>query len=201
MEHNNKYLLPLLTLLVVFISGATSENLNITSPLITNWGVWGYFEKCPDGLAVQGFQLKTQRFIGILGDDTAVNGLNLFCGDPRNQSTTVISSNSGSKGEYGSIYSCFPGYINGFQLRVETNQGNGDDTATNNIRVYCSNEPDPTRYVEGDGLNFGIWSEARWCFSTQRICGIQTQVEDCSGTDDCTSLNNILTECCDIELP
>ncbi|ODM92210.1 Vitelline membrane outer layer protein 1 [Orchesella cincta] len=183
--------------LFAFVSSAYSESLNITSPPVTNWGTWGAFERCPEGKAAQGFQLRTQPFQGVFGDDTAVNGLRLFCGDPFNQTTPTLTSNAGSTGNWGSTYSCYPGFVNGFQLRVETYQGSGDDTATNNMRIFCSNAADPNQYIEGDGLNFGIWGETRRCFSTQAIAGLQTQVEDCDSADDCTALNNILTECRD----
>lgn len=169
-------------LFVSLILGVQSTPFNITSPPITDWGEWGSFTRCPSGTYVQGFQLKTQSFQGPFTDDTAVNALRLFCGDPFNTSTPVITSQQGDLGSWGSTYSCYPGYINGFQLRVEPYLGNSDDTATNNLRAFCSNGPDPNYYVEGDGLNFGTWGEVRRCFTDQAICGLQTQVEACQST-------------------
>lgn len=171
-------------LLLTIVTGGIAENFNITSPPVTDWGTWGQFQKCPLGTRAQGFQLLTQRFQGPLTDDTALNGVRLYCGDPFNQSTHAITSKIGDFGNWGSTYSCFPGNINGFQLRVEPYLGSGDDTATNNMRVFCSG--DPNNYVEGDGLGFGLWGESRRCFSDQGVCGLQTQVEDCNTTGKST---------------
>ncbi|CAL8129056.1 unnamed protein product [Orchesella dallaii] len=184
-------------ILLAFSLSASAENLNITSQLVTNWGEWGAFQKCPDNRTAQGFQLRTESYQGLLWDDTALNGIRLYCGDPFNDTTPILNSTVGPNGDWGSTFSCYPGSINGFQLRVEPYMGSSDDTATNNARFFCSNAPDPNQYVEGDGLEFGSWSETRRCFTNQAVCGFQTQVEDCDSTDDCTGLNNILAECCD----
>ncbi|ODM92212.1 Vitelline membrane outer layer protein 1 [Orchesella cincta] len=175
----------------------TAANINITSPPVTNWGLWGTFQRCPFGSYAQGFQLKTEPYQGLFTDDTALNSVKLFCGDPFRPDTAVITSTEGQFGSWGNIYSCFPGYLNGFQLRVEEYQGNSDDTATNNARFYCSNLPNPNDYVEGDGLSYGSWSQEQRCYSSQYICAIQTQVEPNMGDDDDTMLNNVRMECCD----
>ncbi|ODM92206.1 Vitelline membrane outer layer protein 1 [Orchesella cincta] len=172
-----------------------TANINITSPPITNWGVWGRFQHCPLGYA-QGFQLKTESYGGSFFDDTGMNAIKLFCGDPFSFGTTVITSTEGDFGEWGNVYSCYPGYLNGFQLKVEEYQGSSDDTATNNVRFYCTNLAD-NNYLEGDGLGFGDWGQVQHCYSNQVISGIQTQVEPNQGDDDDTALNNVLMECSD----
>jgi hypothetical protein len=148
----------------------------ITSPPETNWGTWGPFVKCPNGTFAQGFALKTEPYRGPLIDDTAGNGVRLYCGDPLDTDTVTITSSEGSWGDWGSAFSCGPaGYLYGFQLRVEQN-GIDDETATNNVRMFCTDQ-DPDDFLEGDGLGFGRWSEARKCSRTQGLCGIETQVQ------------------------
>ncbi|ODM92215.1 Vitelline membrane outer layer protein 1 [Orchesella cincta] len=187
--------LAILTFCSVF--SAVSANINITSPPITNWGDWGRFQRCPFGRYAQGFQLKTEANLGLFQDDTALNSIKLFCGDPYRPDTAVLTSTEGEFGKWGNIYSCYPGFLNGFQLRVEEYQGSGDDTATNNVRFYCTNLPTPNDYIEGDGLSYGSWGQTQHCYSNQVISGIQTQVEPNRGDDDDTSLNNVLMECSD----
>ncbi|CAL8129053.1 unnamed protein product [Orchesella dallaii] len=180
--------------LILFGLAATANaDFNITSPQITNWGSWGRFQRCPFGRYAQAFQLKTEPH-RITGDDTALNAIRLFCGDPNQPDTAVISSTVGLFGSWGRVFSCFPGYLSGFQMRVEEPQATGDDTAANNIRGFCRNTP---TYLEGDGLGFGSWGPQLNCTRNHAICGIQTQVEPSRGSDDDTALNNVLMECCD----
>lgn len=167
-----------LTYSVIFfgVVAAVTANINITSPPVTDWGLWGRFEKCRSGTYAQGFQLKTEPN-QYLNDDTALNAIRLYCGDPFRPDTQVVSSTEGDFGSWGTIYTCYPGVLTGFRLRVESYRGEGDDTATNNVRFYCSDLSDPNDYIEGDGMFYGDWSDTRNCYAGQAICGIQTQVE------------------------
>ncbi|CAL8129057.1 unnamed protein product [Orchesella dallaii] len=174
-----------------------TANVNITSSPVTNWGVWGQFQKCPPGSGfVQGFQLKRHFDGGIFSDETGLNAIRLFCGDKKRYHITNISSTEGELGEWGRLYSCFPGYLNGFQLRVMDYQKSRDDMATTNVRFLCTNLANDS-YLQGDGLGDGNWGEVKRCNTNQVICGIQTQVDRPQRSDDDTSLNNVLMECCD----
>lgn len=63
-------------------------------------------------------------------------------------------------------------------MRVEGPQGPADDTATNNIRVFCSYPNGIIEQMkEGDGLTYGSWSAAQQCNQNQAVCAIQTQNE------------------------
>lgn len=112
----------------------------------------------------------------------------MYCGDPRNISTIVITSAGQVWGNWGTVYSCRSddrpvppdGFVTGFELRVERDQGSSDDTATNNLRILCSYPPSigvPEQQKEGDGLAYGGWTGSQRCFSYQAICALQTQVE------------------------
>jgi len=181
---------------ILGVVALTTANINITSPPITNWGDWGVFQRCPWGRYAQGFQLKTEPN-QYLGDDTALNAIRLFCGDPYRPDTGVVTSTIGDFGEWGNVYTCYPGVLTGFQLRVESERsGSGDDTATNNARFFCSSLPNPNDYIEGDGMSWGDWSQAQHCYGGQAICGIQTQVEPYRDSGDDTMLNNVRLECC-----
>jgi len=135
-------------------------------------------------------RLKTESYQGIIIDDTAANAIRLYCGDPSNPNTTYITSSEGTAGGWGSIYTCrsdgqsnIDGYITGFQLRVE-GEGATDDTATNNLRVFCSFPSNGTleQTLQADGGSYGSWTTARKCQqSNQRVCAIRTQVEPYQG--------------------
>ncbi|XP_073727103.1 vitelline membrane outer layer protein 1 homolog [Misgurnus anguillicaudatus] len=123
-----------------------------------NWGEWGQKDMCPTGMYAAGFSLKVsckectyltyflnlqpswvERSLGG-GDDTALNGIRLHCIYPTTdtsapqKSYATVQSEAGSWGEWTKIQWCPGGFLTSFQLRVEPPQGNGDDTAVNNIR-------------------------------------------------------------------
>ena len=50
----------------------------IESPRITSWGQWTNWMYCPTDWYVIGMQLKVESKQGN-GDDTALNGIKLFC--------------------------------------------------------------------------------------------------------------------------
>jgi hypothetical protein len=47
--------------------------------ITNNSGVWGTTEWCDEGQFAYGFQLNVQQQLGSAGDDTALNGVRLYC--------------------------------------------------------------------------------------------------------------------------
>jgi hypothetical protein len=47
--------------------------------ITNNSGVWGTTEWCDEGQFVYAFQLDVQQWQGSAGDDTALNGVRLYC--------------------------------------------------------------------------------------------------------------------------
>jgi len=160
---------------------------------VTNWGDWPQaISMCPEGTYAQGFQIKNEGFQGP-ADDTAMNGLRLYCGT--SEAAPSITSLEGGWGGWGANYFCANGgFINGFQMRLES-PDQPDDTAANNIRVYCStNAVVP---IEGDGGPYGDWRGTHKCGNQYGVCGLMTQVEPDQGFfGDDTALNNVAFLCC-----
>ncbi|RXN24612.1 vitelline membrane outer layer 1-like protein [Labeo rohita] len=120
------------------------------------WGSWGYRDMCAEGTYAAGFSLKVENPID--GDDTALNGIRLHCTDLSKGSKayhryTSVQSDVGSFqcsggsiltgdgtdwGDWGSwSQTCQGKGICGIMTRVEEPQGRGDDTALNDVRMYC----------------------------------------------------------------
>lgn len=64
-----------------------------------------------------------------------------------------------------------------------------DDTAANNLRMFCNDGSQR----EGDGTNFGRWTQEKFCGPREVICGIRTQVDH---SDSCNYLKKIILQHC-----
>ncbi|KAF4099049.1 vitelline membrane outer layer protein 1-like [Onychostoma macrolepis] len=159
-----------------------------------SWGTWGQKDMCPIGTYAAGFSLTVEY--RTPGDDTALNGIRLHCSVPSSTTSSSYSATvQSSVGRWGVLTSkqfCPSGFLTGFQLRVESYQGRGDDTAANNINFRCSDG----RVLEGHGEEWGTWGDWSKTCEGKGICGLQTLVEAPQGTGDDTALNNVRMYCC-----
>ncbi|XP_075703426.1 vitelline membrane outer layer protein 1-like [Rhinoderma darwinii] len=157
------------------------------------WGQWAEWEKCANGSKAKGFSMKVDNQ-HIRGDDTAVNGIKLYCvkcSPPHEEK--IITSKFAPWGNWTEPQWCKYGILDKFSLRVEKNQGGGDDTAVNNIKFECTDDGQ----LEGEGLfwgRYGGWSEK----CKNGICGIKTKVQgdEKDYTTDNTGLNDVQFLCC-----
>ncbi|XP_075703427.1 vitelline membrane outer layer protein 1 homolog [Rhinoderma darwinii] len=157
-----------------------------------NWGDWGILQRCPPSTSARGFSLKVEAPLGSKRDDTALNGIKLYC--THESSTYVVDTITSSEGDWGdwtTVSWCPTGNFISFTLKVEKPQGDGDDTAANNLMMQCSDY----RAIKGNGGtwgNYGGWSGV----CPNGICGIKTKVEERQGRGDDTALNDVQFECC-----
>ncbi|XP_037031245.1 uncharacterized protein LOC119070841 [Bradysia coprophila] len=174
----------------------------IESNRITNWGDWGAADFCPEGSYVTGFDLKIEDNQGG-GDDTAVNSIKLICTNLKGVYQKDIVSSEGSWGNYRGRKYCPNGLGNGFELRSESGQGRGDDTAGVDFNLICANSDGSSTIIRGgEILTYGDWRTTnRMCPPQTAICGIRTQVERPQGSGDDTALNNVDLACCRVPHP
>ncbi|XP_069801097.1 vitelline membrane outer layer protein 1 homolog [Dendropsophus ebraccatus] len=178
--------------LALLIQGTVTYRSKISVNNGGYWGDWGNAERCPPETSARGFSLKVERPLGSSGDDTALNTIKLYCAPTGTRASKAeITSSQGNWGVWTSIYWCPSGNLISFSLRVEKPQGDGDDTAANNIMMQCS---DLTILTGNGGYwgDYGSWSGV----CPQGICGIITRVERGQGRGDDTSLNDVQFECC-----
>lgn len=189
--------LPLVNGAALPLTTTTDESSDVDvlySPRVTDWGEWGDFEYCPENTFVRGMRLKTEAAQGP-GDDTSLNGITFMCGfigEPQrvlHSHSRQIQSLVGKWGTNGVSYECPEGYAVGFQLRSEPSQKHHDDTAANNLRIFCSTSAlnNNVSYLEGSGLSWGDWTEPQLCKYGKAMCGIRTQVEAEKGHSKCIS--------------
>uniref|UniRef100_A0A6J0U633 Vitelline membrane outer layer protein 1 homolog n=1 Tax=Pogona vitticeps TaxID=103695 RepID=A0A6J0U633_9SAUR len=160
-------------------------------------GAWAWQEMCAPGTFVTGFSLKVEPYQGSLKDDTAVNGIRLFCtrgGREQRLETNPVESQSGPWGRWSEPLWCSSGsYVQGFSLKAEQPRSTAQDyMGVTNIRFACSDG----QILEGDGLRWGQYEE--WSPPCGKgLCGIQTKVEpQRGGLKDDSSVNDVRFPCC-----
>ncbi|XP_044306692.1 vitelline membrane outer layer protein 1 homolog [Varanus komodoensis] len=160
------------------------------------WGEWTWTEMCPEGSYATGFSIKVKEYGGGAFDDTALNGIRLFCSTEQTSHIMyTIESKVGDFGHWSGVRWCpRNGVLQSFQLQVEPEQGAlYDDTAVNNIKFRCSNGV----ILEESGGPFGAYSEWSKPCLNGGICGIQTKQEPYQGpVKDDTALNDVRLFCC-----
>lgn len=88
---------------------------------------------------------------------------------------------------------CDPGtFVFGFAQKVQPNQGSGDDTALNDIELYCTNGYQLDRFTLPGATEFGEWGPITGCRDGY-VVGFQQKVETSGG--DNSAVNSISLQC------
>ncbi|MEB3234776.1 MAG: trypsin-like peptidase domain-containing protein [Cyanobacteriota bacterium] len=179
------------------------------------WGDWGKLEFCPAGTKATGYTQDVQSSQGRGVDDWSMSNFYLHCTDSNGKFTRTAGSHSYASqfraspgtfcpadtcknpGDYQKGFSqqaskkCPAGeWITAFALKVESNQGAGDDTAGNSAKIRCSGGQ------ELEASNAVHWGDSRWGpwqaspVPNSYVCGARSKVER-SGQRDNTALNDI----------
>ena len=135
-------------------------------------------------------------------DDTALNAIELVCSHPsRSGIWGTLISLQGLQGDWTPRRTCNPGlYVTAFRLDVEADQGGGDDSAANNLRVQCRHLDTATGQYDLDGESPAPWGSIQlWsgsCPLNSAVCGLKTKVQRAKEGADNTALNNVEMYCC-----
>ncbi|APJ03484.1 hypothetical protein [Silvanigrella aquatica] len=149
------------------------------------WGDWGSAQTCPAGQYVSSYILKSEAPQGR-GDDTGLNGIGLRC-----NGGSIVTSSQGPWGNWGYEGNC-NGPATGFQIQIERPQGDGDDSAANDVQLLCSNNSIARAQAN---THWGDWSPFYTCPAGQVIIGLVTRVERPQGDGDDTALNGVRMIC------
>ncbi|XP_028660102.1 vitelline membrane outer layer protein 1 homolog [Erpetoichthys calabaricus] len=112
-------------------------------------------------------------------------------------SKMITVSNGANWGDWQFTDMCPEGmYARGFNLKVEEQQGRGDDTALNAIRLYCSSSSSsyPDYYIQSGAGRWGSWTNVQWC-SYGFLTAFKLKVEKYQGSGDDTAANDIIFKC------
>lgn len=159
------------------------------------WGSWGPIAMCPEGQFIASFSLKSEGDQGN-GDDSAANGMRFWCTPGDRWDPHLIKSKEGKWGEWDAMKQCRgsagKARLNGIQMRIEKDQGSGDDSSLNNVRMQCTNG----EILEGTPpVQWGDWQAMHHCPDGMAMVGFMAKVEDDQGPGDDTALNRIQMFC------
>lgn len=112
--------------------GISNRFSHVAEPHFGRWGNLATETYCKESV-MKGFDLRTERHQGG-GDDTAANSLKIVCS---NEAVLELPG-GGPWGEWNGEQTCPKGSaVCGVSVQVEDSQGDGDDTALNNVRFAC----------------------------------------------------------------
>uniref|UniRef100_A0A673HFR6 Vitelline membrane outer layer protein 1-like n=1 Tax=Sinocyclocheilus rhinocerous TaxID=307959 RepID=A0A673HFR6_9TELE len=98
---------------------------------VGSWGRWTDIKWCPSGF-LTAFVLLVEQPQGA-GDDTAANTIAFTC-----SGGSLLQGDGTNWGDWGKwSHTCVGKWICGIQSRIEEPQGEGDDTALNDVRMFC----------------------------------------------------------------
>ncbi|XP_052271327.1 vitelline membrane outer layer protein 1 homolog isoform X3 [Dreissena polymorpha] len=168
-------------------------------------GIWTTDEFCPPHQFAVGYDMKIQ-YNQFTGDDTSLNAIALFCSDIqlRYYGEKRVTSGQSQFGALKGGVICKPigtaAFLTAFEMEVEGDQGDLDDTAAGYVKFKCTNMADDSvQELNMDpGYSFvgawGDWSSS--CPHGSAICGLKTRIEPNQGSGDDTALNDVIFYCC-----
>lgn len=176
-------------------SGLVTDYLSVADGF---WGEWQGAMDAPKGYLACGMALRDEPGQGA-GDDSAINAIKVvYCSISKWSEQTIVDLNTGIWGNWKSTVMCPTGYfINAVQAKVEANQGSGDDSALNALRIRCKHPLVQTAPQELS-LEYGGWgSWGKWLeFPSSYICGGQVRFQWNQGSGDDTALNGVRFRFC-----
>merc|ERR1712179_61289 len=204
-------------------TSSMEERLEVDNPYCDHTYCYGWDEEyCSDGYAFA-FDMKYAEPGLAIEDQTATNGVKLYCRDDLGTLTDQITSTEGEHGKWQGVRSCpVNDKMTGFRLRVWPYQGIGEDWAVDNVQMFCSSNitldgmGDPVQMdtknkfdtrslsesmevvkmsINSRTLIHGDWTNWAMCSPGYYIMGIKTMVEDAIAFEDDAALTNMVLFC------
>merc|ERR1712038_1558956 len=98
------------------------------------WGSWKGMVMCPRGRYIAGARVRYEDPVGA-GDDSALNGLSIWCVSKDFRYGDVEVVHNGSWGSWKPWAYRSKKFVTGAEVRFEDHQGGGDDTAMNGLKM------------------------------------------------------------------
>ncbi|UJR18908.1 hypothetical protein I4U23_022036 [Adineta vaga] len=144
-----------------------------------------------------GFRQRVERSCGEHCDDTALNAIELLCGNKDGTYVKSIKPHDGFWGECGDSDRC-PGknnFLKGVSFKTEQSQGQSKiDTAANDCKFTCSQSPN--NLITSNGELWDDWKDMKYCPPSTAICGFSLKIEDSQDKRDHTIVNGAKFDCC-----
>lgn len=155
----------------------------ITKYVTSSVGPWGFYRGRNDfikGLA-NGFELKSDPNQGR-GDDAGADDFNLISANADGTSSILKGGEILPFGKWATTNKMCPSMtaICGIQTQVEKAQGDGDDTALNNIKLACCKVP---HRAETCKFKRGVWEDVMACHSGISNCAVKVKTGITISTD------------------
>ena len=170
------------------------------------WGKWHKEELCPENTYAYQFAMKVHRHRGngMFADDSALNGVKIYCKSKDGQQSGDVTSGMGGDGSWTDQQGCEKEkeFLVGYRFRSEVRSSNADDNwFGENIDIKCQKgdvlKGEDFVLDHGKLANDGQWSSWGSCKPGSAICGIKTKIypKQSAGYDD-VGLTDITFLCC-----
>ena len=176
------------------------------------WGEWQKEELCPENEFAYQFALKVEPHLGhgSIRDDSALNGVKLYCKPKNGKRGGQISSGIGAYGSWTAPVGCLRDeeFLDGFRFQSRVTPIIKDNWFGENIEFTCQgrNErlnAESEKSVKGAWVSKGQWSSVEKCQGeNSAICGVQTKIypQNPNGwQQDEVGLTDVKFLCCAIE--
>jgi len=102
------------------------------------WGDWSNVWDCPNGYFIRGYNLRQSGYTET-GDILAVVDMQVHCMNDKGSGVLLGGITGNTIGGFYQWFGCpwESDFITGIRTQVQPAQGNGDDSALNDIRVDC----------------------------------------------------------------
>jgi hypothetical protein len=145
------------------------------------------------------------RFRVYWTDRATINVDRIVGGAQRTDLRNTIELHGGWWGDWQGIRYCpDDSFATGYRMKVEGQQGGGDDTGLNSVELQCTDREGVNTGVQAHPGLYGGWNDWKYCPNDGFITGGSMRVEGNQGGGDDTAGNSVRAQCSDgskIEAP